>query len=171
MVGTDLATNTNKDVPTLVELIEAAGADAQLGTPMNEPSYTAIHAAAVALETEYAVARAELSTKAVEYLQVFKQLEALQDLYDLESNEADAYAKKMHASDGAVQVLYEYLLSLGNPLPETTDEIKAAIGEAMARVQNKGSRGAGTVGVKIGPDGKLTTKITEESAPLIELES
>ena len=89
---------------TLVEQIDT------LGTPLGAGASTAfagadlatIRAAAVALETEYAIARADLSSKAQEYLSVCHELRNLGDAFDEESREADQYAKKMHASDDLV---------------------------------------------------------------------
>ena len=88
--------------PTLVELINKCIAESLQGIDGGGSQLLKIRDAAEALEGEYAKATAELCTKAAEYLQVFRAMEELQEQYDLESKEADAYARKMHASDDMV---------------------------------------------------------------------
>lgn len=135
MTGTDLATNSNPDVPTLIELIDR-------GSPLGGGSsvafagadFVAMRAAAVALETEYAIARAELGTKAEEYLLVHRELQNLADLFDLESGEADEYAKKMHASDDVIA----HLASHG--IRDVSLEFQERFADALQRVASRPPR-------------------------------
>ena len=148
--------------PTLVELIDGKGTKMGKHGPIAFASadLAAIRETAVALETEYATARAELSTKAVEYLQVFKQMENLQEQYDLESAEADRYAKRAHALDDLVMVFYTNLGLADAPLD---DEWKARLTEVVHRVTNRPPPRI------VKP--RTTTVVTAETAPLVPLEA
>lgn len=157
MTGTDLATNTNPDVPTLIELIDGKATSLGNGASVAFAGgdFSAIRDAAVALETEYALARAELSTKAAEYLQVFRQMEQLQDILDLESRDADAYAKKAHDADDMVVTIMGYIDATRRSFLIADELLGPMITKITKRVADRPKR----------------TIITKESAPLVALEA
>ena len=159
---------TNPDVPTLVERIDAAIATAAQYMP-KDSNLDAIREAAVALETEFAIARADLANKAEEFLLLNQQLATTVADYEAEEKEADKYAREMHASDDVAKYFYERFLASGEKPPiDIPLEIEAKISAILIRTQRKGNKGGGAVAPIAATVRKMIT--TAEVAPLVTLE-
>jgi hypothetical protein len=156
------------DPPTLVELIDVvrhqlndANTAIPAATIIDLAPLMAVHARAVVLEDAVAAYHAESSAHAVEYLQVFRQMETLQDDCDAESREADKYAKRMHAAHEVIRII---CAAAGDQVMNLPAEIQGKIMPVLREcLPQKGANAVNSI--------KPATFITAEVAKLAELGS
>jgi predicted nuclease with TOPRIM domain len=138
---------------TLIELIDAV--DDRTG------NFDNIRDAAIILETERALLKAEISERIEELGDLEEELKEFKRLYLLEEQECDAYVKKMHAADDVIAHFGKLLADANVEMPSNIGpELMGKIADALARIATKQT---------YKPKPRTRKVTTEESAPLVTL--